>query len=107
MDPEKLLKPEMYVDLFLVADLGEAVSVPQEAVMFTGERAIVFVAQGEGFFEPREVKLGTQAGNFYEVKTGLHLGEQIAVSGNFLIDSESRLQSALEGMTAGGHIHGS
>lgn len=106
MDPERLLKPEMYVDLFLVADLGETVSVPQEAVMFTGERAIVFVAQGEGFFEPREVKLGTQAGNFYEVKTGLHLGEQIAVSGNFLIDSESRLQSALEGMTSGGHTHG-
>lgn len=107
-DPEGFLKPEMYVDVFLEPEsTGEALLVPEEAVMQTGERAIVFVSRGDGYFEPREVKLGTKARNFYEVKTGLQAGEQIVVSGNFLIDSESRLQAALQGMTSGGgHQHG-
>ena len=102
---EGLLKPEMYLDLYIRSDLGEGVAVPQEAVMFTGERTIIFVAHPGGFFEPREVKLGTQVEHFYEVKSGLQAGEQIATSGNFLIDSESRLQGALTGMGSG-HQHG-
>ena len=108
LDPEGLLKPEMYVDLYLAVDRGEVVAVPEEAVMHTGERDLVFVSPGEGLFEPREVTLGAKAGNLYEVKTGLAAGESIAVSGNFLIDSESRLQSALQGMTreGEGHAHG-
>lgn len=105
-DPEGVFRPEMYVDLYFETDLGEQVAVPEEAVMPTGERWIVFVAQSEGYFEPREVKLGTQAEKFYEVKGGLGAGERIAVSGNFLLDSESRLQGALQGMTDGGHEHG-
>lgn len=107
-DPERLLKPEMYVDVYLETELGEGLAVTAEAVMLTGERAIVFVAKGEGFFEPKEVTLGARAGDFYEVKSGLAMGEQVVVSGNFLIDSESRLQAALQGMTAGegGHTHG-
>ncbi len=63
-NPEGLLKPEMYVDVYLTTDLGEALAIPEEAVMQTGERTIVFVAQGEGYFEPRDVKLGTKAGKF-------------------------------------------
>lgn len=105
-NPAGLLRPGMYVDLYLRSDEGEAVAVPEEAVMFTGERALVFVARGEGFFEPREVTLGTHAEKFYEVKNGLEAGERVAVSGNFLIDSESRLQGAFQGMTEGGHPHG-
>lgn len=107
-NPEGLLKPEMYVDVYLEAELGEVVAVPEEAVMQTGERALVFVSRGEGIFEPREVKLGAKAGNLYEVKSGIEVGDEVAVSGNFLIDSESRLQAALQGMTGGGggHQHG-
>lgn len=102
----RLLRPEMYVDVFFQSDLGEVLAVPKEAVMLTGERAIVFVAQGNGFFEPREVKLGASGEKDYEVKEGLELGEEVVTSGNFLIDSESRLQGALEGMSSGGHVHG-
>ena len=106
-NPGGLLKPEMYVDLALETDLGDRLVVPEEAVMETGERRIVFVAQGDGYFEPREVTLGARAGDFYEIKSGLTAGEQVVVSGNFLIDSESRLQGALQGMgSGGGHQHG-
>ena len=103
-----LLKPEMYVDLYLSTELKDALVIPEEAAMLTGERAIVFVAYGNGFFEPREVKLGTKTGNVYEVKEGLKEGEAIAISGNFLIDSESRLQAAFQGMSGGegAHQHG-
>ncbi len=99
-DPEGLLRPEMYVDIYLKTDLGERVAVPAEAILFTGEQSIVFVAAGEGYFEPRPVVLGAKAEEVYEVKSGLQAGERIAVSGNFLIDSESRLQGALQGMAA-------
>ena len=105
-NPEGILKPEMFADVVLKTDLGEVLSVPGEAVVQTGERAIVFVVQGEGYFEPREVKLGARAGDFYEVRFGLEAGERVAVSGNFLIDSESRLQGALQGMSTEGHQHG-
>jgi len=106
-NPEGLLKPEMYADLYLESELGETLAVPAEAVMETGERKIVFVTREGGHFEPREVTLGTRAGDFYEVKSGLAAGEQVVVSGNFLIDSESRLQAALQGMgSGGGHQHG-
>ena len=107
LDPEGLLKPEMYVDLYLESELGEVLAVPAEAVMETGERKIVFVTREGGRFEPREVTVGTKAGDFYEVKSGLAAGEQVVVSGNFLVDSESRLQGALQGMgSGGGHPHG-
>ena len=55
---------------------------------------------------PLEVAVGGKAGNVHEVKSGLTEGEMVVTSGNFLIDSESRLKAALEGMTGGGHQHG-
>jgi hypothetical protein len=105
-DDEGILKPGMYVDVYLATDLGAELAVSQEAVIFTGERSIVFVAKEDGFFEPREVKLGVKAGTLYEVKSGLVEGERVVTSGNFLIDSESRLHSALESMSGGEHKHG-
>ncbi len=106
-NPEGLLKPEMYVDLYIESEIGEALAIPVEAVMETGERKIVFATRGDGHFEPREVVIGAKAGDFYEVKSGLAADEQVVVSGNFLIDSESRLQAALQGMGGGsGHQHG-
>ncbi len=103
---EGLLRPEMYVDVYLKSETEEVLAVPTEAVMPTGEQNIIFVSHGEGYFEPRDVKLGAKTEKFYEVKSGLQAGEQVAVSGNFLIDSESRLQGALQGMTTGEHQHG-
>lgn len=108
-DPDNRLQPGMYVDASLVAPLGEVVALPAEAVLQTGTRAIVFVDRGEGRFEPREVALGVKADGAYAVTEGVAEGERVVVSGNFLVDSESRLQAALEGMTggdAGEHVHG-
>ena len=103
-NPEGLLRPGMWVDVNLSTDLGERLAVPVEAVLYTGEGTIVFIDKGEGHFEHRSVTLGQKAGGFYAVEKGLSEGEKVVTSANFLIDSESRLQSALSG---GEHVHGS
>lgn len=108
-NPEGILKPEMYVNAVIRVDLGEVLAIPEEAVFETGEKNIVFVAGPEGFFEPREVVLGAKTEDFYEIKSGVLEGEQVVTSGNFLIDSESRLKAALEGIGSGkgsAHSHG-
>lgn len=105
-NPEGILKPEMYVNASLQVDLGENVAVSKEAVFMTGENNIVFISVGGGRYEPRQVILGAEADNFYQVKNGLQEGELVVTSGNFLIDSESRLKSALSGTGGRGHNHG-
>ena len=65
-----------------------------------GARQIVFVARGEGLFEPRDVRLGARAGADVEIREGLTAGEEIVTSGIFLIDAESNLQTALSAFTA-------
>ena len=105
-NPDGVLKPGMYVNAVLKTDLGEQLAVPEEAVFATGEKNIVFVVKGNNIFEPREVELGAKVDGYYEIKGGLQENEQVVTSGNFLIDSESRLRSALEGAGGGGHVHG-
>lgn len=73
--------------------------VPRDAVMDTGVRKVVFVQKDERTFEPREIQTGRQTDDGYEVTSGLKEGERIAVSGTFLLDSESRLQASLEQAT--------
>jgi len=106
VDAERLLKPEMYVNASIVVSLGEVLTIPEAAVFQTGTAQLVFVDKGEGIFEPREVVVGVNADGFYELKRGVAEGEVVVTSGNFLIDSESRLKAALEDMTGGAHQHG-
>jgi len=73
----------------------EAVVVPAEAVIRTGERSVVILDLGEGRFSPREVSLGVEADDVFEVTGGLQGGERVVVSAQFLIDSESNLKAAL------------
>jgi multidrug efflux pump subunit AcrA (membrane-fusion protein) len=106
-DPEGRLSPEMYVNASLRIDAGERLAVPEEAVFDTGTRRIVFVDKGQGLFEPRDVTVGVKAEGFSEITSGVAEGERVVTSGNFLVDSESRLKAALEGMgSGGGHQHG-
>lgn len=105
-NPDGILKPEMYVNVSLNIDLGEVLVIPEEAVFRTGENNIVFVQKSEGVFEPRQVALGTKSEGFQEIKSGLLEGEKVVVSGNFLIDSESRLKAALTSMGSTSHQHG-
>ena len=92
------LKPDMYVNAEIKVDGGSHLAVPQEAVLDSGIRKVVFIDKGDGHFEPKEVKLGTQMDRYYQVLSGLSEGEKIASSSAFLLDSESRLSEAMAGM---------
>lgn len=97
------LKPGMYATVELASPLGEVLAVPEEAVIDTGERRVLFVEVAEGRFQPREVKLGRKGEGHYEVLDGLAQGDRVVVSAQFLLDSESRLRAAAGGPTHGGH----
>jgi Cu(I)/Ag(I) efflux system membrane fusion protein len=96
-NPGGLLKPAMYASVELVAGRPKApaLAVPDSAVLDSGTRQIVLVQRGEGLFEPRAVKLGMHADGYVEVLDGIQAGDNVVVSANFLIDSESNLKAAL------------
>jgi RND family efflux transporter MFP subunit len=105
-NPGLVLKPDMYVDVDFHLPQRERLMVPAEAVLDTGLRKTVFVDLGNGYLEPREVETGERAADRIVIRSGLKPGERIVVSGNFLIDSEAQLKSALGNMGAPGHSHG-
>jgi membrane fusion protein, copper/silver efflux system len=91
-NPEGRLRPGMYATLRFEAVVDrDALSVPAEAVVQTGERNLVFVVGESGALEPREVVLGVRAGERFQIDSGLAAGERIVASANFLVDAESRL----------------
>ena len=93
-NPNLLLKPGMFVNVLLRAPLGRQLFVPASAVLQAGTRQVVFVSRGQGSFEPHEVQLGTRSDDGFVVLKGLKVGDVVATSANFLIDSESQLQAA-------------
>jgi Cu(I)/Ag(I) efflux system membrane fusion protein len=99
-NPGYELKPDMYADVQLNVDYGTQTLVPSEAVLNSGTRQVVFIAKPNGYFEPRDVKIGDQFDGQTAVLAGLKPGEKIVASGNFLIDSESRLGAAMQQMSA-------
>jgi len=105
-NPNGLLRPDQYVTAQISVDLGERLVVPAEAVLDSGTRQLLFVDKGEGLLEPREVTVGAKGEGLWEITRGVSEGEPVVVNGNFLVDSESRLQAALEGAVAAGHTHG-
>jgi RND family efflux transporter MFP subunit len=96
-NPSGTLKPDMYAEVGFGGQLGYGVAVPDSAVMGTGEREMVFIAKGDGLFEPREVKTGVKVRGFYEIRKGVAAGEQVVTGANFLLDSESKLKAAISG----------
>jgi hypothetical protein len=94
-NPDDELKLEMYVDVAINYELGEKLAVPEEAVMHAGTRDVVFVAKPDSYFESRVVTLGAKARAYYEVLQGLSENDEVVTSGNFLIDSESKLNAVL------------
>ncbi len=96
-NPSAELKPEMYANVLLQGSLGEALIVPESAVLWTGERTIVFVETESGSYVPREVETGVKVRNFYEIRKGLSAGERVATGANFLLDSESKLKASAMG----------
>jgi RND family efflux transporter MFP subunit len=97
-NPGFQLKPQMFADATLHVDYGTKIIVPQEAVLNSGMEQHVFVVHTGGVFEPRKVTIGPVVDGNAVILSGLKVGETIVVAGNFLIDSESGLKSAMNGM---------
>ena len=99
-NPGYQLKPGMYANVNLKSVVAtDTLVIPQEAVIDSGVRKIVFVALGKGKFEPREVNIGLEGNdNMFQVLDGLSEGEEIVLSAQFMLDSESRLREAIQKM---------
>lgn len=96
-NPGLRLKPGMYADVLLDVPGVEAVTVPVDAVVDTGELQYVFLARPGGRFEPRAIRLGARGDGRVAVAEGLAEGDEVVTTANFLVDSESRLRAAVEG----------
>jgi Cu(I)/Ag(I) efflux system membrane fusion protein len=94
----EMLKPDLYANVELRVSLGTKLAIPQEAIIESGQKQVVFLHHGGGKLEPRLIKTGVKTGEWTEVLEGLKEGEHVVTSANFLIDSESRLKSVVEGM---------
>lgn len=103
-NPNFELKPGMYADANLVTEpVTDATQVPREAVIDTGTRQIVFVAQGNGHFSPRTVRAGIRGdGDRIQILEGVDVGETVVTSGQFLMDVESRTQEAIAKLRGSG-----
>ncbi|UCV21640.1 efflux RND transporter periplasmic adaptor subunit [Ferribacterium limneticum] len=98
-NPKGRLKPAMFAEVEIpVAGAASVVTVPNSAVIDSGNKQVVIVQLAEGRFEPRAVKLGARGGEFVQVLEGVKEGEMVVSSANFLIDAESNLKAALGGM---------
>ncbi len=98
-NPGFAMRPDMFVNVELPVTGPSAIIVPTDAVVDSGLKKTVFVDRGYGYFEPRQVETGRSLGERVEISRGLVPGEKIVVSGNFLIDSEARMQLATSGIT--------
>jgi len=95
------LKPGMYVNVDIAAELGRQLVVPGSAILHSGQRAVAFIDRGEGNLEPRTVTTGPQVDDEIVILSGLKPGDRVVSSANFLIDSEAQLQSASQNFAPG------
>ena len=105
-NPGMRLKPDMFVNAIIKVPLGSAIVVPVTAVMDTGKRQVVWVESSPGVFEPRNVQVGQRTDDKIQIMSGINQGDKVAVSGAYLIDSESQLkgggQDSMPGMKMDG-----
>lgn len=100
------IRPESYVNITIFAPVGEHISVPLEAMMDTGRETFVFVKKGKGSFEPRKVSVFLETDDEAAISSGLMVGEEVVVGGNFMLDSESQLRAVVQGAgSSRGHKH--
>jgi Cu(I)/Ag(I) efflux system membrane fusion protein len=98
-NPQRELKPNMFADVAIDAgSTKDVLKIPRDALIVTGERQSVVKALGEGRFQPVDVVTGMQTDGQVEILSGLNEGDEIVVSGQFLIDSESSLQASFRRM---------
>ncbi|MES1205917.1 MAG: efflux RND transporter periplasmic adaptor subunit [Pseudomonadota bacterium] len=94
-NPRLALKPGMFVDVQIDAPLGSRLSVPDSALLLSGEHQYVFVDRGGGRLQPVEVEIGARAGDYAEVRSGLAAGDRVATGATFLLSSEAKLRDVL------------
>jgi membrane fusion protein, copper/silver efflux system len=98
-NPDGTLLPDMYADVAIATESAEpVVAVPDDSVLDTGTRQVVLLAHGDGRFEPRAVTLGARGEGFTEIRAGIAAGDRVVTAANFLIDAESNLKAALQGL---------
>lgn len=98
---DQALRPQMYANVEMqVPSVSGAVIVPEEAVLHSGESAVVIVEKDKGLFQPRNVELGALGNGNREIRKGVRAGEKVVTSSQFLIDSESNLKEAIQKMLA-------
>ncbi|MBI2828880.1 MAG: efflux RND transporter periplasmic adaptor subunit [Acidobacteria bacterium] len=102
-NPGLEFKPESYVTVLLRAGMGEQLAVPKEAVLDNGSKRYAIVALPDGYFEPREIVVGEPVDDFFPAIQGLADGDPVVTSAQFLIDSETNLQAAMQAMSLSMH----
>src|SRR3972149_11280523 len=91
------LKPEMFATVKITSPVVvDAVAIPDQAIIRSGERNIAVIALGGGYFDPREIRLGVMADGYVQVLDGIKEGGKIVTSSQFLIDSESNLKAPVD-----------
>lgn len=95
-NPVEELLPDMYANIELTINLGERLQVPESAVIYIGNERLAFLDLGEGRLSPKKITVGLRSNGYYEVLSGLNIGDRVVTSGNFLIAAESRILSAME-----------
>jgi RND family efflux transporter MFP subunit len=99
-NPGMRLKPSMFANVELDVEAREGIVIPDSALMDSGTRKLVFVETAPGKFAPKEVTVGVRGDGKAQILSGVAEGERVVVKANFLLDSESRLRSAIEAQTA-------
>ncbi len=92
------LRPGMFATAYVSPAALHRLSVPREAVLPTGTRNLVFVNRGDGRFVPREVTVGARGDSLIEILAGLKPGDEVVASATYLLDSESNLAAAMQGL---------
>jgi Cu(I)/Ag(I) efflux system membrane fusion protein len=98
-NPGHALRPDMWGSVEIEMPLGRPLTAPASALIDTGLRFVAFVDRADGHLEPREVKIGAQTDDYYEILDGLREGEKVVTRALFMVDSESQLKAAISGMT--------
>jgi Cu(I)/Ag(I) efflux system membrane fusion protein/cobalt-zinc-cadmium efflux system membrane fusion protein len=95
------LKPDMYANVQIATEAVKgALAIPVDAVLRSGQGAVVFVARGDGKFDPRPVETGASSDDGYvQIRSGLNAGDKVVTSAQFMLDSESKLREAIQKMT--------
>jgi Cu(I)/Ag(I) efflux system membrane fusion protein len=105
-NPEEALKPNMYAHVRIFGGPKEnTIVIPLEALIRTGREERVILSLGEGRFESRTVTAGIESGDWVEILSGIDAGDDVVVSGQFLIDSEASLKASMQRMGSPGHNH--